>query len=101
MAVIRIEGEVDFKSVAVEMFATAIRPLDENECAVNRLIPAELKQIVGFFNPIEIGVDNRGVPPLVALHKEKSRAWHFKIGVASQQTNQGAGEGRLSGAKAA
>jgi hypothetical protein len=54
---------------------------------------------IDLLDPVEISMNNREILTLVNLHQGKGRAWHFELGLAGQQTNQGARESRLAGAK--
>ena len=91
-----LDGDVE--AILGEPGYRALRPFDDHRALAQSVIEAELIKLTRL-QAIEIAMGQREVGQLVALHQRESRARHF--GRAAKRRDQGAGKGRLAGAKRA
>ncbi len=100
----RVEGDVE--PIAGEAAAGPLRPFDEDERPVGRLLPTELRELGRLLDAEQVGVDDRELAAvlhraLVDLEEGEGRARHLEIGLADEIADEGAREGRLAGAEVA
>src|SRR5471030_20797 len=78
-----------------------LRPFHERDAVGAGLLPAELEDLVGRFEAIEIEMPEGALRRVVDLDQRESRAGHDQPGIARNSAQDGTGKRRLAGAQAA
>ena len=95
----RVEREAQFEPFGRQRRGDALAPFDERHGAANRLGKADLPQVLGVGEPVEVGVDDRPFGAIVGLQDREGRAGGLELRVAGRVAQEGAGQRGLAGAQ--
>ena len=100
-AATRFREQRDVETVRRERRPGALRPFDQHQSALRRLLPAEFGEFRRALHAVEIGVNDGKGLGLIDLHQGEGRARRLQPGIAGETADQRAGEGGLARAEIA
>ena len=93
----RIEPDLDLEPVGGQRLSHLLRPLDDGDRVLDRLVPAEIGELHRAAQPVEIGMDHRPARSVIGLHQGEGRARRLELGRTAKRADEATGESRLAG----
>jgi len=97
----RVKADVDLEPVRGQRLRDLLRPLDDRNRPVDRLIPAEIGEFRRPAQPIEVSVNHRPARGVIDLHQGEGRTGRLEIRRFNEAPDQAAGESGLAGSEIA
>ena len=93
--------ETDVEPVVGQAAVAALRPFDQGGAVGHRVGKADLVELVGRAQAVEVEMGDGQPAGGIGLHQREGRARHLQAGIVGKRADERAGEGGLAGAEAA
>ena len=95
------DGEGNVEASGGKAIPGALRPFDQRDTSGQRLVEADLVDLVRSGQPVEVEMGDRQSRQRIGLNQREGRARHLDARVVGDGADEGAGEGGLAGAEIA